>query len=63
MQQELEDQTGRAYDEAQERGFRALHWHVRLTAHLMGFLTMALMLALVLIAFGWPVLKRLREAE
>ena len=38
----MPDQTGRAYDEAQERAFRALPWHVRLKAHLMGFLTLAL---------------------
>lgn len=53
----MRDQTGRAYDEAQERAFRALPWHLRLKAHLMGFLAVALVLELVLIAFGWPVLK------
>ena len=39
----MRDQTGRAY-EAQERAFRALPWHVRLKAHLMGFLTVAFVL-------------------
>lgn len=53
----MRDQTGRAHDEAQERAFRALPWHLRLRAYLMGALATIFVLELLLIAFGWPVLK------
>ena len=57
------DQTGRAYDEAQERAFRALPWRVRLKLNIIGVLALLFVLELVFIAFGWPLLTLLWEAE
>lgn len=52
----MRDQTDRAYDEAQERAFRALPWYEHLKAHFMGAMITILVLELVFIAFGWRLL-------
>ena len=52
----MRDQTDRAYDEAQERAFRALPWYEHLKDHFMGAMITILVLELVFIAFGWRLL-------